>query len=63
MYFSRSLVSRLRSSIIATAAAQTSDRLCGGMLVAMPTAMPVQPLTKSCGILAGTTIGSSVVPS
>ncbi len=37
----------------------TSPRLCGGMLVAMPTAMPVQPLTSRCGTVAGSTIGSS----
>ena len=63
MNFSRSFVSSLRSSISATAASHTSVRLCGGMLVAMPTAMPVQPLISSCGIFAGSTIGSSVEPS
>ena len=30
-------------------AVQTSLRLCGGMLVAMPTAMPVAPLTSRFG--------------
>ncbi len=47
----------------ATAASHTSERLCGGMLVAIPTAIPVEPLIKSCGTLAGSTIGSSVLPS
>ena len=28
------------------------------MLVAMPTAMPVVPLTMRCGIAAGSTLGS-----
>ena len=50
-------------SIITTAARMTSPRLCGGTLVAMPTAMPVLPLTSSCGNRAGMTIGSSPVPS
>ena len=60
MYLSRSLTSRLRSSISATAASHSSPRLWGGMLVAMPTAMPAQPLASSCGSLAGSTIGSSM---
>jgi hypothetical protein len=50
-------------SIIVTAALITSPRLCGGMLVAMPTAMPVLPLTSSCGNRAGMTTGSLPVPS
>ena len=33
----------------------TSPRLCGGMLVAMPTAMPPEPLTSRLGNLAGST--------
>jgi len=37
----------------------TSRRLCGGMRVAMPTAMPDVPLTSSCGTRAGSTSGSS----
>ena len=36
-----------------------SPRLCGGMLVAMPTAMPVEPLTSRFGMRAGSTLGSS----
>ena len=35
-----------------------SPRLCGGMLVAMPTAMPPAPLTSRFGNCAGRTIGS-----
>ena len=40
-------------------ACTTSTRLCGAMLVAMPTAMPVVPLTTRLGIAAGSTDGSS----
>ena len=36
----------------------TSPRLCGGMLVAMPTAMPPAPLTSRFGKRAGRTVGS-----
>ena len=36
----------------------TSPRLCGGMLVAMPTAMPLAPLTSRFGKRAGRTVGS-----
>ena len=36
----------------------TSRRLCGGMLVAIPTAMPLEPLTRRLGILEGRTVGS-----
>ena len=39
---------------------QTSLRLCGGMFVAMPTAIPDAPLTSRFGNCAGRTIGSSV---
>ena len=39
----------------------TSFRLCGGMLVAMPTAIPETPLTSRFGNCAGRTIGSSAV--
>ena len=43
--------------------AATSRRLCGGMLVAMPTAMPADPLTRRFGNRAGRTVGSWVRPS
>ncbi len=46
-----------------TVASMTSPRLCGGMLVAMPTAMPWLPLTSRLGKRAGRTDGSSRVPS
>ena len=41
----------------------TSPRLCGGMFVAMPTAMPAEPLTRMFGNWAGRTVGSSRVLS
>ena len=41
----------------------TSPRLCGGMLVAMPTAMPPAPLTSRLGNRAGSTVGSCSEPS
>jgi hypothetical protein len=44
----------------AMVALRTSVRLCGGMLVAMPTAMPVLPLTMRLGKRAGRTEGSVV---
>ena len=39
------------------APAATSRMLCGAMLVAMPTAMPVAPLTSRLGYAAGSTAG------
>jgi len=47
------------SSIIAVIAAATSRRLCGGMLVAIPTAMPAEPFTRRLGSADGRTVGSS----
>ena len=44
-------------------ASPISPRLWGGMLVAMPTAMPPTPLTSRLGSLAGSTIGSLSEPS
>ena len=44
--------------MIAMVASITSRRLCGGMLVAMPTAMPAAPLTSRLGKRAGRTVGS-----
>ncbi len=43
--------------------AATSRRLCGGILVAMPTAMPSDPLISRFGNLAGSTTGSDERPS
>lgn len=45
------------------AAAMTSARLCGGMFVAMPTAMPEEPFTRRFGKAAGRATGSCSWPS
>jgi hypothetical protein len=36
----------------------SSSRLCGGMFVAMPTAIPLDPLASRFGKVAGSTSGS-----
>ena len=46
------------SSMSSSAASMHSPRLCGAMLVAMPTAMPVPPLTSRLGKRLGRTVGS-----
>ena len=45
------------------AAAMTSPRLCGAMLVAIPTAIPDAPLTSRFGRPAGSTSGWVSLPS
>ena len=50
-------------SMKAIVAAIVSRRLCGGMFVAMPTAMPDEPLTSRFGKRAGSTGGSRSEPS
>mgnify|MGYP007103142901 CR=1 FL=1 len=45
-------------SIRAHMPSMTSPMLWGGMLVAMPTAMPVEPLTRMLGKWLGSTAGS-----
>ena len=44
-------------------AVTTSRRLWGGMSVAMPTAIPVVPFSNRLGTRAGSSTGSSSVPS
>ena len=46
-------------SIKCVVASMTSPRLCGGMFVAMPTAIPWLPLTSRLGNRDGKTVGSS----
>ena len=41
----------------------TSDKLCGGIFVAIPTAIPIVPFTNIFGNLEGKTTGSSKVSS
>ena len=50
-------------SIINKVASITSPKLWGGMLVAIPTAIPEAPLTKRLGYCAGKTVGSFVLSS
>ena len=50
-------------SIKANVALITSPRLCGGILVAIPTAIPPAPLTNIFGYRAGKTVGSLSFPS
>ncbi len=44
-------------------ASQISPTLCGGIEVAMPTAMPLEPFASRLGKAAGRTSGSSLRPS
>jgi hypothetical protein len=53
----RSLTVASGLSIIMTTPSTTSPRLCGGILVAMPTAMPAEPLMSRLGTLAGRDAG------
>ena len=46
------------SSMMRIRASQTSRRLWGGIEVAMPTAIPLEPLTSRLGNRAGRTVGS-----
>jgi hypothetical protein len=50
-------MSQAGSSRRATMAFAISVRLCGGMFVAMPTAMPDEPLTSRFGTTDGMTSG------
>ena len=45
-------------SMVAMSPSTTSQRLCGGMLVAIPTAIPEEPLTRRFGKRQGRTSGS-----
>ena len=42
---------------------RTSLKLCGGIFVAIPTAIPEEPLTKRFGIFVGRTSGICSLPS
>ena len=48
----------LSSSIIFIIPSINSDKLCGGIFVAIPTAIPEEPFASNAGILAGNTVGS-----
>jgi len=59
----RSSVVSSGSSMSAIVASTTSPRWCGGMFVAIPTAMPELPLTSRFGSLAGRMTGCRCWPS
>ena len=48
---------------IVTQPSITSDKLCGGILVAIPTAIPPAPFINKLGNLEGSTEGSDSDPS
>ena len=50
-----SISGSFRTAIVAST---TSLRLCGGILVAMPTAMPSDPFSNRLGSRVGSTVGS-----
>ena len=58
---SSSVARGLRASSVS--ASMVSPMLCGGMFVAMPTAMPDEPFTSRFGNRVGRTIGSLRVSS
>ena len=59
----RSSIESLGSLIKLTLALRTSVRLCGGIFVAIPTAIPDEPFTKRFGIFVGKTSGMNSLPS
>ena len=63
MIFIRSSSGVSGSATRAKVASITSVGLCGGRLHAMPTAIPVAPLTSKLGSAAGSTLGSVSVSS
>ena len=63
MCFIRSLTSASGLDISSTRPLISSDRLCGGIFVAIPTAIPSDPLTRRFGYTAGRTAGSFNVSS
>ena len=52
---------QLGESILLIVASITSFKLCGGILVAYPAEIPVEPFTSKFGNLAGNTVGSKIV--
>ena len=59
----KSLIEISGLSISAKQPLITSRRLCGGTFVAIPTAIPLAPLTRRLGNLEGRTFGSFSDPS
>ena len=63
MYVISSSIEISGLSINATIPSTTSPRLCGGIFVAIPTAIPFAPFSNKFGSLAGNTTGSSKLSS
>ena len=61
--FSFTATSSVECSATHTMPSITSRRLCGGIFVAIPTAIPAEPFTSKFGKGAGNTDGSSLVSS
>ena len=59
----KSSVLQFGSSILLIQASIVSLRLCGGMEVAIPTAIPFDPFMRRLGTLEGRTTGSFSSPS
>ena len=59
----RSAIVTFGSLTSARHASMTSPKLCGGMFVAMPTAMPDEPFTSKFGMRVGSTDGSRSLSS
>ena len=62
-YFSSVRLRAFGVSMRCSAASHSSAMLCGGIAVAMPTAMPCEPLASRFGNAAGRTTGSCDTPS
>ena len=63
IYLSNSAVVIFGSSIKAIVALIASDKLCVGISVEIPTAIPVVPFTSKFGNLHGRVVGSSLLSS
>ena len=66
--YDKEIVSTISESIKAVSELETPlettpKRLCGGIFVAIPTAIPALPLTKRFGRREGKTVGSCERPS
>ena len=61
MEISKKVIVIVGSSIKAQIASISSRKLCGGIFVAIPTAIPVDPFINKPGRLAGRTEGSVVL--
>ena len=63
IYFNKSVTIDSGLSKSSTVASTTSPKLCGGIFVAIPTAIPSVPFKSKFGTLVGNTFGSVKLPS